>query len=291
MCDTRSITIQEAVENLERLFEGDLLTYIMTQGLIEPNDAMYLNSLLAMASPRWPGSDGKKFKKIILVLHSSGGILETAIKLVGIIRTYAEQFEVIVPLAAKSAATIISLKADKLYMTPVSELGPVDPMVQSPSNPHLRVQAHVIEQFINHYGSQLQHAPSTCLDEILKEKMQNAMDPYLLGAYKAVQEFAENELCECFNRYNFTPEQLERLKDLFLKKKSHAYPILYNHIQSFGVGVMVTALDKLQAINMLMGIFNNYMGTQNIVKVIGNRDLNHNAMLPSEQARQNCTKA
>lgn len=284
--NSHSMTIKDAVENIEELFEGDVITYIMSQGIIEPNDALHINSLLSTCKASWPGSDGKKFKKIILVLHSSGGILEAAIKIVGIIKTYAEKFEVIVPLAAKSAASIISLKADTLYLTPVSELGPVDPMVQSPSNPSLRVPAHVIEQFINHYGSQLQHEQKTRFDELIIEKLNNTIDPYLLGAYKDAQDFAESELCECFNAYGFTQEQLDGLKDLFLKKKSHAYPILYSHLEAFGIGTMIKEPSMLNSVNMIMAIFNNYMTSQNIVKVIGNRDLNHNVSMPSAQTKQ-----
>lgn len=148
--------------------------------MIEQNDALHLDNLLTTMKPYNKGTSNKKFKKIILVLNSGGGILEAAIKIVGIIRTYANEFEVIVPFMAKSAATIISLKADKIYLTAVSELGPVDPVVQSPTNPSVRVPAQAIENFIVQYGSQLQKTDKTTVDEVIMSKLNITLDPYIL---------------------------------------------------------------------------------------------------------------
>jgi hypothetical protein len=279
----QSMTVKEAIEDVEELFEGDVITYAMRGGIIESQDAVHLNNLLSTMNPKWAGSEGKKFNSIVLVLHSSGGSLEAAIKLVGIIKTYARIFEVIVPLEAKSAATIISLKADTLYLTPVSELGPVDPMVQSPSNPTLRVPAHVIEQFINHYGSHLNQTQKNPLDEILIEKLNKTIDPYMLGAYKAAQDFARQELCECFDKYDFSQDRLQAIKDLFLNKKSHSYPILYSDLSRFGIGKIIEGKEKLNSVNILMAVFNNYMISNNAVKVLGNRDVSHNVIAARDQ--------
>ncbi len=69
---------------------------------------------------------GKK-KKISLFIFSLGGFLETPWPFVNIIKEYCEEFEVIVPDKAFSAATLICLGADKIIMTPKSLLSPVDP--------------------------------------------------------------------------------------------------------------------------------------------------------------------
>ncbi len=47
-------------------------------------------------------------------------------------RQYAKQFNVIIPYYAKSAATLLSLGADTLFMGPSSELGPIDPRILIP---------------------------------------------------------------------------------------------------------------------------------------------------------------
>ncbi|MBU3978490.1 hypothetical protein KJ980_01905 [Patescibacteria group bacterium] len=68
-----------------------------------------------------------KQKKISIFLQSNGGFLETPWPLVNLIREYCEELEVILPDKALSAATLISLGADKIIMTPSSLLSPVDP--------------------------------------------------------------------------------------------------------------------------------------------------------------------
>lgn len=69
-------------------------------------------------------------RKINLILSSLGGDPDTALKQVQILRdTFPEGFNVIIPQFAKSAATIISLGANKIIMGQLSELGPIDPIM------------------------------------------------------------------------------------------------------------------------------------------------------------------
>jgi hypothetical protein len=67
-------------------------------------------------------------KKITLLIHSTGGNLDTPWPLVNLIREHTKYFEVIIPRRALSAATLISLGANRIVMTPYSLISPVDPM-------------------------------------------------------------------------------------------------------------------------------------------------------------------
>lgn len=68
-----------------------------------------------------------------LMINSPGGDANTAEKLLIMCRTrFSDEFNVIVPNFAKSAATMIALGADKIYMGYLSELGPVDPQISVP---------------------------------------------------------------------------------------------------------------------------------------------------------------
>lgn len=67
-----------------------------------------------------------------LMINSLGGDANAAEKLLKMCRfRFSEEFNVIVPNYAKSAATLIALGADTILMGYLSELGPVDPQVQS----------------------------------------------------------------------------------------------------------------------------------------------------------------
>lgn len=73
--------------------------------------------------------------RIELVMHSNGGEGVVPWRLVTLIREYASEFNVLIPNRAYSAATLISLGADGIFMHPMGVLGPTDPTVGNPFNP------------------------------------------------------------------------------------------------------------------------------------------------------------
>lgn len=76
-----------------------------------------------------------KVKRISLILYSRGGDTNVAWSLCNLIRSYCDEFYVIIPSRAHSAATLLSLGADKIFMTKQATLSPIDPSVNTPLNP------------------------------------------------------------------------------------------------------------------------------------------------------------
>lgn len=72
-------------------------------------------------------------KKLDLVLHSPGGSPQAAEQMVEYLRTRFDHIRAIIPLQAKSAATMIALGADEIVMGAHSEVGPVDPQIAIPT--------------------------------------------------------------------------------------------------------------------------------------------------------------
>ncbi|WP_124728176.1 SDH family Clp fold serine proteinase [Staphylospora marina] len=68
-----------------------------------------------------------------LLLESPGGDPNAAETLVHTLLSRTRHLRVVVPQAAKSAATLISLAADEIMMSDTSELGPIDPQVSIPT--------------------------------------------------------------------------------------------------------------------------------------------------------------
>ena len=75
--------------------------------------------------------------RISLLLHTNGGQTSAAWRLVNLIRTFCDELEVLIPLKAMSAGTLISLGADKIVMTKQAALGPIDPSLTHPLNPQV----------------------------------------------------------------------------------------------------------------------------------------------------------
>ncbi|MGB7531389.1 MAG: hypothetical protein WA977_00215 [Halobacteriota archaeon] len=73
-------------------------------------------------------SDFDEERKVIdLFLYSRGGDVSVPWRIASMIREFCEDFNVLVPYKAQSAATLLSLGADNVIMGKKAELGPIDP--------------------------------------------------------------------------------------------------------------------------------------------------------------------
>ena len=120
--------------------------------------------------------------KLDLIIHSPGGSAEAAEAIVEYLRTRFDHVRVFVPLAAMSAATMISLSADEIVMGDHSQLGPIDPQVQlvTPEGPRVSPAKAILNQF-----------------ELAKRECQN---PANLAAWMPIlRSYAPGLLTQCEN--------------------------------------------------------------------------------------------
>lgn len=89
--------------------------------MLDDSDAEMLEGVLsAHASER----------ALLLIVNSNGGLPLAAERLVHVARTYCPRgFRTMVVQKAKSAATMVCLGSDQIYMTTTAELGPIDPQI------------------------------------------------------------------------------------------------------------------------------------------------------------------
>jgi hypothetical protein len=72
---------------------------------------------------------GVEEKQLDLILHSPGGDPQAAEQMIEYLRTKFDHIRAIVPLQAKSAATMMALGCDEIVLGDHSELGPIDPQI------------------------------------------------------------------------------------------------------------------------------------------------------------------
>jgi hypothetical protein len=71
-----------------------------------------------------------KRERLDVILESGGGSIDPAYNIGLLLRRYAtKELNIIIPRWAKSAATVIACAGDKLLLTPIAEIGPVDPQI------------------------------------------------------------------------------------------------------------------------------------------------------------------
>ena len=114
---------------LESHFKSHVLAY---SGPIYPFAlTRYREAIEALCKA--PTPDGVDPKKLVIVLTTPGGIVETVEKMVEITRHHYEDVSFVVPEMAMSAGTVWCMSGDRIWMDYASSLGPIDPQVQSQS--------------------------------------------------------------------------------------------------------------------------------------------------------------
>ena len=272
---SNGITIKDAIVQVEKIRKSTVISYMASQNaLVGPEDAGLLVDTIEMILP-----DARKFDRLDLFLHSPGGFLDSAYKIIRICKEYSNEFNVIVPLAAKSAATAICLGANEIVMTVFAELGPIDPIIQHPYKPDVRVPARSIKDFFAFLNSAA--TEKILVDPQFKTQMSSLLDPYLIGSYQTAlnssKQIAEKLLKE--NALKSKPELVdEAVKKLTEFYYSHSYVIDRNEARE--IGLNVTNAEKTphldQAIRQLLGVYQQFMMQNSILKLIGNRELNRN---------------
>lgn len=125
MTDTRKQ--KQLIKEIEQVRESRVLAYVTGDrhpfGARIAEDAVrpIYDHLVALDSLE------PKRKKLDLFLYSRGGDVSTPWRLVTMIREMFDEFRVIIPYKAYSAATMISLGADEIVMGRKAELSPIDP--------------------------------------------------------------------------------------------------------------------------------------------------------------------
>ena len=114
---------------LEKHFGSHVLAY---SGAIYPGAlTRYREAIEGLVAAG--GSPGIDPQKLVIVLTTPGGIVETVEKMVEITRHHYQDVSFVVPEMAMSAGTVWCMSGDRIWMDYASSLGPIDPQVQSQS--------------------------------------------------------------------------------------------------------------------------------------------------------------
>ena len=171
---------RKLIRAIEAATGRKLLAYVSCERDIDEVDAFDLVRLLETVAPG---------AKMTLLLDSPGGDVDAAEKVVHVLREACApsasddgDLEVVVPNAAKSAATLIALGADRILMSDSSELGPIDPQLQVsgggsvPVFAVIRAYEEAERRCIQHPGNSAFAAELGKFDPILVAEMRQAVE-------------------------------------------------------------------------------------------------------------------
>jgi len=125
----------QLLKNIEGVRGSRVITYVTNDRPGPANGRVAADVIPLFSKQLREIAPNGKVPKIDLFLYSTGGDTMVPWRLVSMIREHCDQFSVLVPYKAHSAATMIALGADEIVMSDLSELSPIDPSTANFFNP------------------------------------------------------------------------------------------------------------------------------------------------------------
>ncbi|KPH82187.1 SDH family Clp fold serine proteinase [Bosea vaviloviae] len=223
---------QAKIEALENIVGMPVVTYWGSgRGNLCDNDAVALFDLLRRIGP---------MGEMALYLKSPGGFVESSLKFVHVLRRYAERITVLVPAQCASAATIVALAADRIIMSPIGHLTPIDTSMRHELSP------------INQITNNLVSVSSDEITRIVRLWLSNAKDhhenphsdlfkyihPLVIGAIDRSMSLSVKICVEVLTYHMTDLAQIDEIsRRLNSDYPSHSYPITSREAKAIGLPV------------------------------------------------------
>ena len=182
--------ISKSFLSLEKYLKGDLLT--ISGGFIDG-----MESLIKEIMEELNRGSPEKREKLYVILTTTGGSLTPVQKMVQIFRHFYNEVNFIVPDYAYSAGTILCMSGDSIFMNYFSNLGPIDPQVETKDGKFVSALG-----YLDKINEMLEKAKNQTLSQaeflILKD-----FDLAELRYYETAKELAVDLLKDWLTKYKF----------------------------------------------------------------------------------------
>jgi Serine dehydrogenase proteinase len=222
-------------------------------------------------------------------LESPGGDAHAAFKLASLLRQFAARIRVVVPDYAKSAATLLTLCADEIYMGPGAELGPLDAQIPNEGAAITAISALDIARSIDELvqtaltiavagGAQVLRTTGLGRAETLSsmltfsaqllEPIVRQLDPKIMhwssSLLKVAPEYAERLLAETERGPTSARSVAHRLVEEY---PTHGFVITER--EAFGLGLPVQPIEEYDHADLVRQIHRGFEdGSSDLVKVL-----------------------
>ena len=233
----------------------------------------------------------RKFEELDLVIHSGGGNIHVAYQMIQLLRLHAERVNACVPFYAKSAATLLCLGANRIFVDKLAQLGPLDAQIyeekkggmgefSSALNPFKTLEQ--LREFsletLDITVKMIAMRSGMDLDECLKHAIQfirkttgplfTQLKPEKLGEYSRTLAIGSEYGDRLLRRFASWDEdkRMKILEKLVHGYPSHDYIIDYHELQEMGFDVSLFSEDEQPAVlNLLINVISS---EKNIVTMI-----------------------
>jgi hypothetical protein len=220
---------QKIIDRLESELETNFLVYWTSPvGNICQNDVEAIQEIMLKLGNQ---------KEICLFIKSNGGSGLASLRIVHLLRYYGESIKVLIPLSCASAATMIALGADEIYMGPLAFLTAIDTSITHDLSP--------VDNF-NNLVSVSQDELTRVIDLWQKEGRRNLSNPYqtlfqyvhplVVGAVDRASSLSIKICTEILSYHMVNKIQAEKISQhLNSDYPSHSYPITLQEAKKIGL--------------------------------------------------------
>jgi len=231
---------QDLIKKIEKACDSRLIIYVT--GDRQPFATRIADDIIPILNRHLENLNHPK--RVSLFLYTRGGDMVAPLRMVKLIRSYTQDFEVIIPYRAHSAGTLIALGANKIVMGKLGELSPTDPSTMHPFNPvnpqNLQQKLEISVEDINSYfllAKEKAGVKDEQMVEIYKQ-LGEKVHPLSLGnAYRAIR--MARQIAEKLLRIHIKNE--ERIKEIVNAITSdiciHGYPITRDEAKDLGLEI------------------------------------------------------
>lgn len=191
--------------------------------------------------------------RLDVIVDSGGGNIDHAYNLGLLFRRYAkQQLNFIVPRWAKSAATLLVCSGNKILMTPVAELGPIDPQITEMNPLDRRLESfsplHIQSTLIL-----IRDEFSKGHEKLARGLLERLQFPLTLGSFTKSLEVGEDYLKRLLSTRMLTSankmeKAAEIAKSLVSKYPDHSFCIEITEAESLGLAVELLPENQLELI-------------------------------------------
>jgi hypothetical protein len=222
---------QEVLKQVENLLGHRLLTYWNSNnGSICNNDVIGLYGILKSIG---------KTKDLSVFIKSDGGSGQASLRMVNVLRQFAQRTTMLVPLECESAATMLALGADKILMGPLAHLSAVDTSLThdlSPidrDNDRVSVSQDELHRVVSLWQKESDKKASNPYGALFQY-----VHPLVIGAVDRSSALSTKLCVEILSYHMRDTKKAHRISHaLNSSYPSHSYPITLREAKRIGLNV------------------------------------------------------
>lgn len=228
---------QAIIEQITDKLGSPLITYWNNpRGSVCSNDVIALYEILKRTGPH---------ETLFLFIKSDGGSGKVALRIINLLRQYCNRLVALVPLVCASAATMITLGANKILMGPTAYLTAVDTSLNhalSPidqDNDQVNVSLDELNRVIHKWRMEQPDRQENPYKSLF-----NYVHPLVIGAVDRAESLSVM-ICQELLAYHISDEKIAHEIAVTLNSKypSHSYPILLNEARKIGLNAAPLSPD------------------------------------------------